>query len=143
MLPSRANAMIGGAPAEKETVGRVVGMEGEGVVKMPHFEGANVSSRAFLKAFKNSKSWIRIRDPGVKTGSGSKQNHRIRIRNPVCRPSLRLLFQGTITHWTSKQQPTLSDQQFQERYLQGDYRARPGREFFCSFMLFFNYLYFL
>ena len=25
MLPSRANVMIGGAPAEKETVGRVVG----------------------------------------------------------------------------------------------------------------------
>ena len=75
MLPSRANAMIGGAPAEKETVGRVVGMEGEGVVKMPHLEGANVSSRAFLKAFKNSKSWIRIRirDPGVKTGSGSRE----------------------------------------------------------------------
>ena len=71
------------------------GMEGEGVVKMPHFEGANVSSRAFLKAFKNSKSWIRIQrnlktgsgsgsriqrnlKTGSGSGSGSKQNHRIR-----------------------------------------------------------------
>ena len=67
-------------------------MEGEGRVKMLHFEVANVISCAFLKAFKNSKSWIRIRsgsreilkldpdpdpDPSKITGSD-----RIRIRNP-------------------------------------------------------------
>ena len=57
------------------------GREGGGVVGRPHFEGANLSSRAFFKAFKKSTkclgSGIRVLKPDP---DPEKFKHRIRIQ---------------------------------------------------------------
>ena len=71
------------------------GREGGGVVGRPHFEGASLSSRFFSKLSK-IQSNVLDPDPGVKTGSGSREilkpdpdpseitrSDRIRIRNPA------------------------------------------------------------
>ena len=82
--------MFGGVPAEKETVGRVVGRVWRG----ENAKVANVISRAFLKAFKNQNlgSGSReIQKPDPDPDPEKFKNRiriRIRIRNPGDRSPL-------------------------------------------------------
>ena len=68
MLPSRANAMIGGTPAEKETVGRVVGRGWRVKVWNATFWRSQRQFPRFFESFQKFK--ILDPDPDPDPGSG-------------------------------------------------------------------------